>query len=435
MKESNLRYLSVAALFFLLGGLFYAVTQWKTRNARDFYQFWVVGQAISSMDLSNIYREEERASIRKEFYKRALESRQSRHELRTIFHRRVLDLAGTPFLYSAFYLFSQGNFDKDYILYKNLSLVLFVVGVFSLCWILKYSPLYASVTSLTFLFLFYPLRLDIRMANINQIQFSLLSISLLLIYISEKPLFRMLSGLILGLAVLLKPILLLIPVLLIIHWLISRRFETLFYSGLGFFAAVGLGILLPHLTLGEECTWSNWQEGFQSIVFNSRYSQKNLFGTLSNSASMKKHFIMGGVLSFIPIGIFIRNKSGLVSRFVDLRAETLRKEKYFLEDYQTFGFGILIYLLSGPLVHGHYFLLTAPIIIFLLRPNSGGAPSLLYLQKSVGILSFLFISSHTFLGGFNIISNSAFFIFGYLGVFILFIACVVHLYERENRWF
>ena len=68
----------------------------------DFYQFWVVGQAVTSMDIGNIYAEEARRRIGAEFYRRASQQEDSERFYIAAYNRKVLETYSTPFLYLYF---------------------------------------------------------------------------------------------------------------------------------------------------------------------------------------------------------------------------------------------------------------------------------------------------------------------------------------------
>ena len=46
-----------------------------------------------------------------------------------------------------------------------------------------------------------------------------------------------------------------------------------------------------------------------------------------------------------------------------------RQLDFWIDEYSVVMLGIGIYILSGPVVHPHYFVLTVPWVIFLLRPR------------------------------------------------------------------
>ena len=60
----------IGLLFFLKHG----IQNWRSSNPYDYYQFWVVGQAIRSMELDNIYSHSDRIKISREFQNRAKNS-------------------------------------------------------------------------------------------------------------------------------------------------------------------------------------------------------------------------------------------------------------------------------------------------------------------------------------------------------------------------
>ena len=63
--------LIIIGLFFFIR---YGIQHWRSSNPYDYYQFWVVGQAVRSMELDNIYSLSDRIKISREFQNRAKNS-------------------------------------------------------------------------------------------------------------------------------------------------------------------------------------------------------------------------------------------------------------------------------------------------------------------------------------------------------------------------
>ena len=99
----------IGLLFFIIFG----IRNWRSSDPYDYYQFWVVGQAISSMKLDNIYSPSDRIKISREFQSRA-EHSDSNLFKKGAKTRKILEPGGTPFLYAVFYMASIGSYDFDY---------------------------------------------------------------------------------------------------------------------------------------------------------------------------------------------------------------------------------------------------------------------------------------------------------------------------------
>jgi len=87
--------------FICIGLVFYVCyrslhNKWKSSLAGDYYQFWVVGQAVKVMPVTGWYRPDECAAIRKFFYERAMKG-QSYLEKNCFRVNRRLSLLGHRF--------------------------------------------------------------------------------------------------------------------------------------------------------------------------------------------------------------------------------------------------------------------------------------------------------------------------------------------------
>jgi hypothetical protein len=73
----NKRILIIFNSLLIIGLLFFfkqGIQNWRSSNPYDYYQFWVVGQAVRSMELGNIYSHSDRVKISREFQNRAKNS-------------------------------------------------------------------------------------------------------------------------------------------------------------------------------------------------------------------------------------------------------------------------------------------------------------------------------------------------------------------------
>jgi hypothetical protein len=103
----------------------------------DFYQFWVVGQALGQPEVGNVYADAERRRIGATFLEQARAGDTPR-QLAVAEVRPVLETYSTPFLYATFRFFSTGNYETDYRNYRLIQLALLVAGLAMLCRTLDY---------------------------------------------------------------------------------------------------------------------------------------------------------------------------------------------------------------------------------------------------------------------------------------------------------
>ena len=159
-------------------------------------------------------------------------------------------------------------------------------------------------------------------------------------------------------------------------------------------AGMAVGMVLAwassNLLLSPRGTWEGWFWGFQTVVFRNFYLRNSFLGMFIGADSTIYHRVLGGLLCLLPLFI-VWKKFG--SRDHAAGAATA-----FLWDFALTSMGILVYLLSGPLIHGHYFLLTIPTLLFLLRPSPRIDPSTrtttTHVRYFFAILGFFLVSWH-----------------------------------------
>ena len=349
--------------------LVFGVLQWQSGRPRDYYQFWVVGQASKSMDLTNIYGNEDRYRIGEHFYQMAVAQNASRPMLRAAQERRIIEPAGTPFLYGIFLLFSSGRFERDYAAFRLVSLFTIILSIIVLCHLFKYPKPFIPILVLMLTELFNPFLRDMLEGNVNQLQTGGIVVILWLRSKSNRIWNNSLAGFLLGLFVMFKPNLGLILILLLGGDLITRPKKSGLRLMGGVVAGMVSGFLLPMIVFGRECTWSAWLSGSQSMVIIQKYLKRSLLGMLFGTQSMVVYSLWMLLIILVPIFILFRNRLNMRTSL----SENEKRKGTLIQrlDLILIGLGICIYLLSAPLIHFHYFVLVIPVIVYILRPDRG----------------------------------------------------------------
>lgn len=376
----------LSGLAIILIAVFHVFFAPPTRVADDFYQFWVVGRAISTMEVQNVYDGGERSRIRKEFYNRARSSERSSHELRAIKVRRNLRPAGTPFFYAVFDLVSTGRYDKDYRNFRMFSAFCFIAGVVYFARLRGLSLTETAVILVAFTFLSLAYRLEVRSANVNQFQVGALAF---LMYLRRRPLTQMreaLSGFFLTSVVLFKPNLYIAAAAIGLLWLFhgNRRSWQMQAAGAG--AGVALALLLPLVLFGGACTWPNWVDGYREIASRPYYVDTSFPGFLFPDNKWTAARAVGLLAIAVPVALTLLPGVSWPDDRRERREEAL-----------ALGLGVGGYLLSAPLVHGHYFVLVAPLLIMLMpSPHDrlqGPARWRIWTRRAVLIAAFALIAN------------------------------------------
>ncbi len=264
-------------------------------------------------------------------------------------------------MYTVFQLFSTGNYDVDYEVFRIAGLLLYMAGI-----IIFFSAA-GCPFPLPFLFIlvftewFYPFQGELYWGNLNFIQIGLLAIGLRLRAGAETACKNYLFGTLITVLVFLKPNIIFVPLLFSASWFIDRRWRTVLQVG----SSAALTAVAAYggtcLFFRSFACWCDWQAGFQQIA--RTYPNANFFAFINLGTPFGSFWICGLVLCGAAVAlIFLKKKSAFDPDGPAADAKRLSKE------HALMGIGLVAYLLSGGLVHAHYFILTIPLVSHLLRP-------------------------------------------------------------------
>jgi hypothetical protein len=343
---------SSSVIFVFLLVIFCLIKVWNYGELNvgiDFLEKWEVGQEIAQSSGTNIYFGE-------------------------FFGYRI----STPFLYSLFYTFSSGDYARDLQTFRLLCLVAGVLAIIGLSRLLGYSAVAAMAAIVVFMDWFQPLLSDVRVANVNQLQLGVLALFLWFQSRRELRAHNFLAGLVLGLGAMFKPNLMFVVLMLSVSWLINRRFRkaAMVYAGI-ILAAVG-AFIFSSAVYGSVRCWSDWLEimpqvtDYLYVVDKHNYAPAMLiFDWVGVKTSM---FLTATLLAVATVFVWVgRRNAGEIGLKAD-NNESGRERELF-EDMLMVATGCLIYLLSATLVWLHYFVLTVPMTLIILRPSDAARPT------------------------------------------------------------
>ncbi len=338
----------------------------------DFYQFWVVGQALSKSADASIYSPAEQRRIGDRYYKMFKSTTTSDLVLRAAEYRRTLEIYSTPFLYSVFGIISTGIFEVDLSGYRAVLIAAAVLSVTAISRIFGYSLIGTTLSVVFFVTWFGPFLTDLEVANVNSLQLGALALFLVIMARPEKQAAGLLAGLVLGLAVMFKPNLFFVGALLVISWLICRRYETLVFVGLGIVFAAIIAIISSSLFFNSWHCWFEWLRTVQSMpdgIIKREMGNYGLAQVISDLTGVRTSiYLLLLFMSIVALGVWTywRPETTLVNREHREGKDHLE----FTQDALMVSTGCLIYLLSGPLVWIHYYVLAIPMLLFALRSRS-----------------------------------------------------------------
>lgn len=394
----------------------------QSSQPRDFYQFWLGGQAIHRMDIPSVYPQDSRTRITEYFRKLAYSSSSVRWKNSVNYWPRV-ELAGTPFLYAAFATFSSGDFDKDYQRFRIVSYLFYLGGIFILAGLAGFSPL-ARIPFLIFFTWFYlPFRSDYGPMNVNELQLGWLS--LVLWALSRDWTWRYwLGGIIFGAFFFFKPTFFQIPIFLALVWNFRSAKSRFLQFVAGFVFAGGIAYFYPRFLLGPACAWSDWMPNFPSMAFSFEYLRHSFLYLSFGIRQLLAFKILTVALTFLTGAWLFSLRSGPVVSANPITKRYFPEKTLFFFEFLAVVLGILVFMLSSPLVHRHYFILLIPVALFCLRPDSTWLRrerSRVWVRRLLAGASILIVGFHDHLYEWGFVEDRYYSVWNFYATGILFL--------------
>lgn len=252
-----LSYLAMALLCVVISDLWWAG---QTYIGIDYYQYWVAGKALKNNDVKNIYSESDKKILKDKFLSQAESNSKGKPtlELRAAKSRSPLELFSTPLMYSFFAAITFGDYEKDFRNFRVICLLIFLVSLVTLSrlYALSASEIIIMICLLTRLF--DPYMSDARVGNVNQILVGFLAFFLWLKRQSQWAWSDVLGGFVLGVAVMFKPTISIVPILLIAVWLTDKKHKTILMQSLGFCLSAFVTLLISRYYFGSFECWVEW---------------------------------------------------------------------------------------------------------------------------------------------------------------------------------
>lgn len=272
--------------------------------------------------------------------------------------RSELELYGTPFLFTAAGLLPS-NYETAHTAYRAVSLLAITLTLFLAALAGGWGMAGATAISGALLLLCAPIHSDLRVGNVNAIQAALVLTGCLLIG-RKRDGSLLTAGFLFGLAVMLKPNVALVPVVLVLLMAMTRRMKSAGVVALGTALGGGLAAGVSMLFLGSGAAWLDWYRLFSKLppAIISRSS-----GNISLAREMERSF--GADLS-IPLFVVA---ASLLAWGAWRNRDRIDPERS-LEAILFTGAAILVTLFSSDLVWLHYPVLILTAAVALTGPAS-----------------------------------------------------------------
>jgi hypothetical protein len=356
------------ALLAAVAAALWLLNTWQFIDAKtgvDFYQFWVVSQAVGESRDADVYSQTARQSLGQSFLERAHADGGTRRQ-EAAEYRQVLETYSTPFLYTVFRLFSWGDYDRDYRVFQLFSEAAAIAALLMLVRLLGYSPRTAVPALLVLVGWGGPFFWDTAAGNVNRLQVGLIGLFLWSTSRAASARRDVTSGVILGLAVMFKPNLLFVVLALQAAWLMDRRFAKWRNATVGLTAAVVGAYLVSALYFGSWGCWLDWLRALGAMsddVIPLELGNYALSRLLLEKLGLRMSWILTAALLVLAGALLWKTRRAAA-------APPPRPDDELIADGLAVALGVLVSLLSAPLVWGHYLFLAAPAILIVLRPSA-----------------------------------------------------------------
>jgi hypothetical protein len=366
-----------------LGGVWMSWRESRLSAGIDFYQFWAGAQVARDPSHRNLFTEETRVAAAREYLARAITTERSDRMLAAARARPRFEFFSTPFLYTCFGVFGR-SYDRDLVIFQVLSLLATVMALLLLGRLAGLTLPQSFLLIAFVLTLFQPLKADVRVGNVNQIQLLMLSAAMVA-FERRLPAADLLGGAILGVATLFKPnVALVVP--LICAFLVMRRDDVprLVRVVGGSIAGAGLAVLSSVIYFGSVRPWVEW------------FSAARELGQLMLSRAS------GNVAMLLPLiaqwGAVITAIAVILGGAVTLTVTRWNPSA----DHVPFlvGMGMMIYLMSASLVWLHYLVLALPPAVLLVGRS-------LSAQRLLGVTALTLIAADPWEKLFQVRTQSA----------------------------
>jgi hypothetical protein len=348
----------------------------------DFYQFWVVAQVAGREDVADLYGAEERARLGEEFIRRSLTDEDSERRRVVAQPWKVLEPTATPVFYTAFRPLSGRSYEDDYRAFRLLSLAALALGLLAIARLAGLDVTTAALLLAFVAYSFQPLKSEIRVGNVNQLQLGLIALYLWLSSGGRRGRRQLCAGALLALMVAFKPNLLPLPPLLAAGWFLRGRRRKLALQAMGFLAGGALAALLPLLTFGTLAVWPDW------LTYLSALPPEKIPLRFGNMGLARLLLEATGLDLAVPLALAAL-AAVLACLWRGARRGAGEPRAGRVEDMALVGAGCLVYLVASPMVWLHYILLALPAAIVLLRPqgadDSATWPAALAVVALVGL--------------------------------------------------
>ena len=356
--------LATFAVLGLLGTWNYA----ERTPGLDYYVAWVAADTVRNDNKNYIYDPASSLELAMQYKNKAAGTKDAPRFKLIAEHKKHASFTATPFLYWVTATFTVGDYETDLTVWHALSLMMLAIFFIVAFRILGYSAATALAVVLPIVVWFTPLQSDLRVGNVNSFQLGMVGLVMWLISRSNHSKYLFTAGMVVGLAVMFKPNLAPIGLILAGGWLLRQQYSRLINGVSGMLTGVLAAVLGSSLWLGKGSAWLDWLKMLSGAVGSApgRGGNYSLMRQLTGGLSPTGQLLLALLLVAVTLALFWwgRKRQAGLSTSDDFQSN----DRQSLEDTMLVAMGCVIALMASALVWLHYYLLTIPLVLVLLRP-------------------------------------------------------------------
>lgn len=362
------------------------VASLRQSSAVDFYHFWLVGPAVRAGELLDVYAPEARRDAGERAYQRALAPGIGEAQRQAATKFRRLETTASPFLYASFAPFVTGDYDRDRIGFNTFGVLAFLFALGALTWRLGYGATGSLLLMAFTVLAFEPFASDVRVGNVNRLQFALLTIYVLLLW-GTGPRDKLRAGTAgtwLGLLGMWKPNVAFVAFAVVVFWGAIERSAAWRAHLLGLVLGGVLGFSAAAAFFGTPVVWIWWVDAaidlprdFPIPIEHGNFAPLRV---LEQGMGIQ----LGSVwmlACLVLLALFLRRAS------VGGEHDGVFGEESIL----LVGIGCAVSLLASPLSWLHYYLASLFLVAWVLRPDRAGG-TLSWTYRGLGVLAVVSVS-------------------------------------------
>lgn len=356
--------LAVFMVLSMLGAWGYA----EDTPGLDYYVAWVAADSVKNKNKAYIYDPASSYKLPSQYRNKAEQVKEAPRLERISEYKKEMSFSATPFFYWVTGAIAVGDYETDLTVWHAFSLFMLALFIIIVCRLLGFSAATSLAIFIPVIVWFVPLHSDLRVGNVNSFQLGMVGLAMWLQSRAGNPKYLFAAGLLIGLIVMFKPNLAPISLILAGGWLLRRQISGLVTGLSGMLTGALVAILVSSWWLGHSSAWLDWLKVISGTVGAAPKKGGNysLMQQLTGGLSPMGQLLLALVLVSAALALFWwgrRRQSRLSAN-----PETRSTDRESLEDILLIAMGCIIALMASALVWIHYYMLTIPLLVVLLRP-------------------------------------------------------------------